>query len=472
MTKWPIAQLGDIATIQSGGTPSRSVREYWDGDIPWIKISDLTSTYVTASEERITTPGLENSSAKVFPKGTILLTIFATIGKVAILDIAAATNQAIAGITPRSNSYGKFLYYALVHYSNDLLVQGKGVAQKNINLSILKKLHLPLPTISEQKLIAAKLDKLFDHLHRIRERLDKIPALLKQFRQAVLTQAFTGQLTDDWVRKNNVTPVDQMLLHITAPPKPSRYNSRTSNVIPGRYALSVGPPHIRIPNRYKWVELVSVARLETGHTPSRKHPEYWKGGDIPWIGIKDASEHHSKTIYSTYQKTNELGLANSAARLLPANTVCLSRTASLGYVVKMGRPMATSQDFVNWVCSEAVDPDWLRWLLVAEEDSIWSFGKGTTHKTVYFPEVIAFHIALAPIEEQQEIARRVESLFAIADKIEKHCGALKQKIEQLPQAVLRKAFRGELVKGQVKAHEMELDGIQGMMAAEPNGGRK
>lgn len=134
--------------------------------------------------------------------------------------------------------------------------------------------------------------------------------------------------------------------------------------------------------------------------------------------------------------------------------------------------MATSQDFVNWVCSEAVDPDWLRWLLVAEEDSIWSFGKGTTHKTVYFPEVIAFHIALAPIEEQQEIARRVESLFAIADKIEKHCGALKQKIEQLPQAVLRKAFRGELVKGQVKAHEMELDGIQGMMAAEPNGGRK
>jgi type I restriction enzyme S subunit len=133
MTKWPIAQLGDIATIQSGGTPSRSVREYWDGDIPWIKISDLTSTYVTASEERITTPGLQNSSAKVFPKGTILLTIFATIGKVAILDIAAATNQAIAGITPRSNSYGKFLYYALVHYSNDLLVQGKGVAQKNIN---------------------------------------------------------------------------------------------------------------------------------------------------------------------------------------------------------------------------------------------------------------------------------------------------------------------------------------------------
>jgi Type I restriction modification DNA specificity domain len=85
--------------------------------------------------------------------------------------------------------------------------------------------------------------------------------------------------------------------------------------------------------------------LETGHTPSRRHPEWW-GGDIPWIGIRDATENHVRTIVTTNQHTNELGIENSSARILPANTACLSRTASVGYVVVMRRPMATSQDFV------------------------------------------------------------------------------------------------------------------------------
>jgi type I restriction enzyme S subunit len=96
--------------------------------------------------------------------------------------------------------------------------------------------------------------------------------------------------------------------------------------------------------------LTVLARLESGHTPSRKHPEYW-GGNIPWIGIQDARANDGQVIEDTEEKTNELGIENSSARVLPEKTVCLSRTASVGYVVIMGRPMATSQDFVNWVCS-------------------------------------------------------------------------------------------------------------------------
>src|SRR5438874_10867961 len=95
------------------------------------------------------------------------------------------------------------------------------------------------------------------------------------------------------------------------------------------------------PPGWEWVRLQDVARLETGHTPSREHPEYWDG-DIPWIGIKDATGSHGRTILDTFQHTNQLGIDNSSARLLPARTVCLSRTASVGYVVVMGRPMATS----------------------------------------------------------------------------------------------------------------------------------
>jgi len=173
-------------------------------------------------------------------------------------------------------------------------------------------------------------------------------------------------------------------------------------------------PDTAVPQGWRWVALSDVARLETGHTPSRKHPEYW-GGDVPWIGIKDATENHGRVIEDTYQHTNELGIANSSARILPTNTVCLSRTASVGYVVVMGKPMATSQDFVNWVCSDAIDHHFLKYVLLAEREAFLRFASGTTHQTIYFPEVKAFHVALPPVLEQHAIAY---VLGALDDKIE------------------------------------------------------
>jgi type I restriction enzyme, S subunit len=168
----------------------------------------------------------------------------------------------------------------------------------------------------------------------------------------------------------------------------------TEGVIPGQFALSVGMPTTPPPRGWRWVQLTDLARLESGHTPSRKKPEYW-GGDIPWIGIRDATENHGRVISDTAQHTNELGIANSSARVLPAHSVCLSRTASVGYVIAMGRPMATSQDFVNWVCSDD-DLDWrfLMYVLLAERESFLRFASGTTHQTIYYPEVKAFHICL------------------------------------------------------------------------------
>lgn len=188
----------------------------------------------------------------------------------------------------------------------------------------------------------------------------------------------------------------------------------TAAVIPGRYALSVGKPSLPAPDGWHWTLLADVARLETGHTPSRRRADYW-GGDIPWIGIRDATQNHGRTIYDTSQHITEAGIANSSARLLPAHTVCLSRTASVGYVVAMGRPMATSQDFVNWVCSERLDWRFLKYVLLSEKDSFARFASGTTHQTIYFPEVKALHVCLPPIEEQRRIAA---ILGALDEKID------------------------------------------------------
>jgi len=176
----------------------------------------------------------------------------------------------------------------------------------------------------------------------------------------------------------------------------------TTRHIPPKLALSVGMPSTPAPSGWRWSPLTDLARLESGHTPSRRHPEYW-GGKIPWISIQDAKASDGGRIADTQEKTNELGIENSSARVLPTNTVCLSRTASVGYVVVMGRPMATSQDFVNWVCSGHLDPNFLQYLLVAEGDDLLRFASGAVHSTIYFPEVKAFHICHPSLAEQRRI---------------------------------------------------------------------
>jgi type I restriction enzyme S subunit len=207
-------------------------------------------------------------------------------------------------------------------------------------------------------------------------------------------------------------------------------------VIPGDFALSVGKPDKSAPPGWQWTALSDVARLETGHTPSRRHPEYW-GGDVPWIGIKDATENHGRVLADTLQHTNELGIANSSARILPTNTVCLSRTASVGYVVVMGRPMATSQDFVNWVCSDALDHRFLKYVLLAEQSAFLRFASGTTHQTIYFPEVKAFHVCLPPLAEQRAVA---EILGTLDDKIE-----LNRRMNETLEAMARALFKSWFV---------------------------
>lgn len=145
----PKVCLGDIFEISSGGTPSRKKEEYWDdGKIPWVKISDMKSMYVTETEECITELGLAKSSAKLYGAGTFLISIFATLGEVSILDIDATTNQAIAGLVPKREIDTEYMYIALTQLKDHIIDIGRGAAQNNINLSILKNLEISMPTES------------------------------------------------------------------------------------------------------------------------------------------------------------------------------------------------------------------------------------------------------------------------------------------------------------------------------------
>ncbi|EFM2940451.1 restriction endonuclease subunit S [Campylobacter upsaliensis] len=158
---WAWVKLGDICEIVSGGTPSRDKIEYWhNGTIPWVKIADVKNNVVNQTQEFITELGLENSSAKIFKKGTLLYTIFATLGETAILNIDAATNQAIAALIETYDYDTKFLMYCLMSMKDYVNSLGRGVAQNNINQTMLKNFTIPLPPLCEQQEIVKKLDLL------------------------------------------------------------------------------------------------------------------------------------------------------------------------------------------------------------------------------------------------------------------------------------------------------------------------
>jgi type I restriction enzyme S subunit len=194
-----------------------------------------------------------------------------------------------------------------------------------------------------------------------------------------------------------------------------------------------------VPDGWLWAPLVQVARLESGHTPSRNRPDWW-GGEIPWMGLVDARAHNNARIFETIQHTNEAGLANSAARLLPEGTVCFSRTASVGYVVIMGRPMATSQDFVNWVPTKAITSEWLQLVMIAEKPAIPRFSKGAVHQTIYYPAWLSMHVALPPLAEQHRIVAKVDALMPLCDRLEASLTATAATRSRLLDAILNEAL--------------------------------
>lgn len=175
-------KLGEICEVVSGGTPSRTKREFWhNGIIPWIKIGNIKGKYVREADEYITQAGLDGSSAKMLSSGTILYTIFATLGEVGILGMDACTNQAIAGIMVKDHSevLTDYLYYYLKSkkpYVNEL---GRGVAQNNINMSILRSFEVPLPNLLSQQRIVEVLDRVSTVISSRQQQLQKLDELVK-----------------------------------------------------------------------------------------------------------------------------------------------------------------------------------------------------------------------------------------------------------------------------------------------------
>jgi type I restriction enzyme S subunit len=212
------------------------------------------------------------------------------------------------------------------------------------------------------------------------------------------------------------------------------------------------------PSSLPWLEELSaawdevllrlVARLGSGHTPSRNHPEWWLDCAIPWITTGEVQALRSdrvEYIEQTREMISEIGLANSAAELHSEDTVVLCRTASAGYSGIMSSAMATSQDFATWTCGPLLRPRFLLLCLRAmREDLLGRLAMGSTHKTIYMPDIRSIRIPLPSMEEQDRV---VEAAWGELARIDKAMTFLERQIVLLRerrQALITAAVTGEI----------------------------
>ncbi|CRI67978.1 hypothetical protein THIOKS190083 [Thiocapsa sp. KS1] len=207
----------------------------------------------------------------------------------------------------------------------------------------------------------------------------------------------------------------------------------------GIVPISTVSDHTDTPHGWRWSPINSLASLESGHTPSRSRPDWW-GGDVSWISLTEIRLLDGRWTEETRIKTNPDGIAHSAARILPRGTVCLSRTASVGFVTIMAKPMATSQDFANWVCGDELDPEFLMYALICSREQLRSLATGATHKTIYMPTLEQFRICAPPRPEQERIVRRLRDQLATAESARVAAEAQLKEIQRLPERILATAF--------------------------------
>ena len=214
-----------------------------------------------------------------------------------------------------------------------------------------------------------------------------------------------------------------------------------------------------MPARWGVTPIRLAARLESGHTPSRSKPEYWEDCEVPWFTLGDVWQIRdglTNVVTETKEKVSKLGLANSAARLLPKGTVILSRTASVGFSAIMGIDMATTQDFANWVCGPTLNPKYLLYVFRAMGGEFERLRMGSTHNTIYMPDIRSMRCPLPPLDEQKMISSFLDVETSKIDGLVSEQRRLIELLKEKRQAVISHA----VTKGLNPNAPMKPSGIQ------------
>jgi type I restriction enzyme S subunit len=474
--------LSKVVNTSSGGTPSRTNPQYYGGQIPWLKSGELNDSIITFAEEFITEKGLNNSSAKIFPKGTLLVAMYgATAGKTGILNMDAASNQAVCSITPKDSSINTdFLFWFFRAHRFYFIDISRGGAQPNISQDVINKTLFPIVPKDIQEQIAiflsnAEKTKFIDYSlipnelhHDIKSAFNYLFCLeslvtenkaqqnyLTKLRQAILQEAIEGKLTADWRVNNPVClgnpEYDAAALLETI--KTEKQKLIAEGKIKKEKPLApINPDDMlfTLPDGWVWVRLGEITLYsEAGKSFLCEEREV---KDDEWGVVKVSS------VSWGYFKERE----NKFYSKLPPN--------DLKYQIMVGDFIITRASGSPTLLGKSIIVPHIKKNLLLNDKTIrFVFTKhgikmfvnlfnGSTYAKSHFmncatgtntsmrnltrSDMEALLIPLPPLAEQNAIIERVDRLLATVNALEQQVQARKTHAEQLMQVVLKEAFAG------------------------------
>lgn len=387
---WEQTLLDSVAKRGSGHTPDKKHSEYWGGPIKWISLQDsaqLDALYIDDTSATITAEGIKNSSAVIHPKGTVVLSRDAGVGKSAIMTDEMAVSQHFMAWTCGNRLDNHFLYYWLQSKKSEFERIANGNTIKTIGLLYFKELTIPLPSLQEQKRIASALLGVDNFISS----LDQLIAKKRDIRQATMQQLLTGRR-----RLPGFSEVWQLKL------------------------------------------LGDIADMNSGGTPPTLVSEYY-GGDISWVSISDMT-HSGKVIYSTEKNLTDIGLRNCAAQIFPAQTVLYAMYASIGECSIAGTPMCTSQAILGIRAKPSLLNEFIYYYLVSIKAQVKKMGQQGTQANLNAGIVRAFEIEVPPLEEQTAIATVLSDIDAELTALE----ARNDKAKRIKQGMMSDLLTGRI----------------------------
>lgn len=412
--EWPIALLGDLCRTTSGGTPSRKRSDYFSGSIPWVKSGELTDGVISDVSEFISEDALANSSAKIFPAGTLLVALYgATVGKLGFLSCDAATNQAVCAIFPPPSVDPRFLFWYLRHKRTFLVRQAVGGAQPNISQAVIRGLALPVPALTEQNAVVAEIEKQFSRLDEAVASLRRVKANLKRYKIAALRDGVGGRLadTDDHVARR------------------SSSGSR-----------------IELPAGWTWTNVASVGRLQLGR---QRSPKYHAGPNMrPYLRVQNVFE--DRIDLADVMEMN-FGDADFARFALQPGDILLNEGQSPEL---LGRPAmyrgempgaCFTNTLIRFQAHSCVLPTFAL-LVFRHYMHSGRFSKESNITTniahLSLGRLSNVEFPLPPIAEQQRIVENVDRRLSIVRELEAEVDANLRRAQSLRQAILAKQFAG------------------------------
>lgn len=397
---WVKSELDNILlTIIGGGTPSKAIPEYYQGDIPWMSVKDMNKHTLTDTIDHITHDAVENSSTNIIPAGTPIIATRMSLGKIVTASFDSAINQDLKALFLSSGVDRNFFIHWYRSQAQLIESLGTGTTVKGIRLEVLRALSINLPPFFEQKIIAEKLDTLLAQVDSTKARLKQIPQILKRFRQTVLGAAVSGKIINQDYTQKSLALGSFVSIDIGNAFKSSEFSED-------------GIPLLRGQN----IEPGSLRWDETKKFPLEKLQRF----SHLFIKENDIILAMDRPIIST-------GLKLAKAKRNDIPCVLVQRVARF-------------KEFKNLL------PDYLYLLLkdLAFINYIQPNQTGSDIPHISGKQILNFNCHIPPLPEQHEIVRRVEQLFAYADTIEKQVNNALACVNNLTQSILAKAFRGEL----------------------------